>query len=86
MGYVIMTKSSGNCKNLFRGVDDPLRGDEMRIVPLAEETRQRRAIRDLVQANTEAQDYFVKIARVLSTHRQCMSSLSMRPVVRLLWR
>ena len=52
MGYVIMTKSSGNCKNLFGGVDDPLRGDEMRIVPLAEETHQRRAIRGLVQANT----------------------------------
>ena len=52
MGYVIMTKSSGNCKNLFGGVDDPLGGDEMRIVPLAEETHQRRAIRGLVQANT----------------------------------
>jgi hypothetical protein len=52
MDYVIMTKSCANVKNLIGGVDDPLRSKKMRIVLLAEETRQRRAIRGLVQANT----------------------------------
>jgi len=52
MGLVIMTKSVGNCKNLIGDVDDPPKGVKMRIVPLAEETHQRRAIRALVQANT----------------------------------
>lgn len=63
-----MTKSSLNVKNLILDVDDPLEGEKMRIVLSAEETRQRRAIRDLVQANTEAQDYFVA--------RKCASSLT----------
>jgi hypothetical protein len=57
MDYVIMTKSVGNCKNLIGDVDDPLRGEKMRIVPLAEETHQRRAIRGLVQANTRRKNY-----------------------------
>lgn len=68
MDYLIMTKSSLNVKNLILDVDDPLEGEKMRIVLSAEETRQRRAIRDLVQANTEAQDYFVA--------RKCASSLT----------
>ena len=68
MDYLIMTKSSLNVKNLILDVDDPLEGEKMRIVLSAEETRQRRAIRDLVQANTEAQDYFVarKCASILT--------------------
>jgi len=68
MDYVIMTKSCGNVKNLIGGVDDPLEGEKMRIVLSAEETRQRRAIRGLVQANTETQDYFVarKCASILT--------------------
>lgn len=40
MDYVIMTKSCGNVKNLIGGVDDPLEGEKMRIVLLAEETHQ----------------------------------------------
>jgi hypothetical protein len=35
-----MTKSCGNVKNLIGGVDDPLEGEKMRIVLLAEETHQ----------------------------------------------
>jgi len=68
MGKLIMTNGCVNVKNLFGGVDDPLEGEKMRIVLSAEETRQRRAIRDLVQANTEAQDYFVarKCASILT--------------------
>ena len=68
MDVMIVTNSCGIVKYLIRGVDDPLEGEKMRIVLSAEETRQRRAIRDLVQANTEAQDYFVarKCASILT--------------------
>lgn len=68
MDVLIVTKSGGIVKYLIRGVDDPLEGEKMRIVLLAEETHQRRAIRGLVQANTETQDYFVA--------RKCASSLT----------
>ena len=47
MDYVIMTKSCVNVKNLIGGVDDPLEGEKMRIVLLAEETRQHAPFVDL---------------------------------------
>ena len=65
---MIVTSRCVSVEDLIVGVDDPLKGEKMRIVLSAEETRQRCAIRDLVQANTEAQDYFVA--------RKCASSLT----------
>lgn len=40
MDVVIVTNSCGIVKYLIRGVDDPLKGEKMRIVLLAEETHQ----------------------------------------------
>ena len=37
---MIVTNSCGIVKYLIRGVDDPLEGEKMRIVLLAEETHQ----------------------------------------------
>jgi len=40
MDVMIVTKSCVNVNNLIGDVDDPLRGEKMRIVLLAEETHQ----------------------------------------------